>query len=113
LRKREKGLNFCLTSPSAQTTKRGTVYAGTHFVVPSTTSPYSNLRLNVNRDQPIGNGSYRGERNAITGQPWKLRKHGRASATSIDQPATGGGRSAVVNELSLARFPFTLTTIAP
>ena len=46
---------------------RGTVDTGTFSVAPSTTSPYRNLRLNINRDQPIGNGSYRGESNAVTG----------------------------------------------
>ena len=86
----EKGLDFCFTSPSAQTTMRGTVHTVTHFVVPSTTRPYRNLRLNSNRHQPIGNGSYRGESNAMTGQPWKLRKHGMPRKR--DQH-----RSAVVN----------------
>ena len=77
-----------MTSPSAQTTKRGKVDTRTHFVVPSTTSPYSNLRLNINRDQPIGNGSYRGERNAInrlTLEIAKARQAAQARPASISR----------------------------
>ena len=47
---------------------RGTVAIATSSLAPSTTSPLRNLRLTINRDQPIGNGRYHRESTAITGQ---------------------------------------------
>jgi putative transposase len=54
--------------------------------------PLSDLRLDLNQDQPIGNGRFYREIEAMTGQRRELRKRGRPGKRDEAASADGAGQ---------------------
>ena len=84
---------------------RGTVSIAACPRAPSTTSPLRNLRLTINRDQPIGNGRYHRESTAITGQTREWRKLGRSRKRDHHR-SVGNGRKTICRHEPLEPGPF-------